>query len=210
MEAPDWGKRFRSQTRKFFAQCACLVSTLEYSDNMAASSHLAGPFANNCFTPGQSAAHSLSTTTVRFPNFNFYFRIIPYRPNHPDAKPLLLSTTRIDRLHYILGECKDIMLSYLRCIKSHRGTNDPECRGLSKSYLSCRMDRYVPSSTLSRGRHRWTAIQTCRSAFFPSAAHIIPSSNSSSICGVAHPSSRSCDSPYIMSIWLTIIIALEI
>ncbi|KAH7085779.1 hypothetical protein BKA63DRAFT_27113 [Paraphoma chrysanthemicola] len=43
------------------------------------------------------------------------------------------------------GECKDIMLSYLRCIKSHRGSNDPECRNLSKSYLSCRMDRYVPS-----------------------------------------------------------------
>ncbi|RYN17780.1 hypothetical protein AA0112_g11905 [Alternaria arborescens] len=39
------------------------------------------------------------------------------------------------------GECKEIMLSYLRCIKSHRGTNDPECRNLSKSYLSCRMDR---------------------------------------------------------------------
>ncbi|KAH3941634.1 hypothetical protein HBH53_199560 [Parastagonospora nodorum] len=39
------------------------------------------------------------------------------------------------------GECKDIMLSYLRCIKSHRGSNDPECRNLSKSYLSCRMDR---------------------------------------------------------------------
>jgi hypothetical protein len=36
------------------------------------------------------------------------------------------------------------MLSYLRCIKSHRGTNDSECRNLSKSYLSCRMDRYVP------------------------------------------------------------------
>jgi hypothetical protein len=36
------------------------------------------------------------------------------------------------------------MLSYLRCIKSHRGSNDPECRNLSKSYLSCRMDRYVP------------------------------------------------------------------
>jgi hypothetical protein len=35
------------------------------------------------------------------------------------------------------------MLSYLRCIKSHRGSNDPECRNLSKSYLSCRMDRYV-------------------------------------------------------------------
>lgn len=36
------------------------------------------------------------------------------------------------------------MLSYLKCIKSHRGTNDAECRNLSKSYLSCRMDRYVP------------------------------------------------------------------
>ncbi|KAF2131288.1 cytochrome c oxidase assembly protein COX19 [Dothidotthia symphoricarpi CBS 119687] len=39
------------------------------------------------------------------------------------------------------GECKHIMLSYLKCIKSHRGTNDDECRNLSKSYLSCRMDR---------------------------------------------------------------------
>ncbi|KAF1953280.1 hypothetical protein CC80DRAFT_144015 [Byssothecium circinans] len=39
------------------------------------------------------------------------------------------------------GECKHIMASYLRCLKSHRGTNDPECRNLSKSYLSCRMDR---------------------------------------------------------------------
>lgn len=35
------------------------------------------------------------------------------------------------------------MLSYLKCIKSHRGTNDDECRNLSKSYLSCRMDRCV-------------------------------------------------------------------
>ncbi|KAF2686612.1 hypothetical protein K458DRAFT_415974 [Lentithecium fluviatile CBS 122367] len=39
------------------------------------------------------------------------------------------------------GECKHIMASYLRCLKSHRGSNDPECRNLSKSYLSCRMDR---------------------------------------------------------------------
>ncbi|KAF2018864.1 cytochrome c oxidase assembly protein COX19 [Aaosphaeria arxii CBS 175.79] len=39
------------------------------------------------------------------------------------------------------GECKHIMLSYLQCIRSHRGSNDPECRNLSKSYLSCRMDR---------------------------------------------------------------------
>lgn len=43
------------------------------------------------------------------------------------------------------------MLSYLRCIKSHRGTNDPECRNLSKSYLSCRMDRYVHQAFLFLG-----------------------------------------------------------
>jgi len=43
------------------------------------------------------------------------------------------------------------MLSYLRCIKSHRGTNDPECRNLSKSYLSCRMDRYVHQAYLFSG-----------------------------------------------------------
>ncbi|EUC47484.1 hypothetical protein COCMIDRAFT_89980 [Bipolaris oryzae ATCC 44560] len=44
-------------------------------------------------------------------------------------------------LRHLDGECKSIMMSYLRCIKSHRGSNDPECRNLSKSYLSCRMDR---------------------------------------------------------------------
>ncbi|KAI1563563.1 FabG Dehydrogenase with different specificities related to short-chain alcohol dehydrogenase [Pyrenophora tritici-repentis] len=41
----------------------------------------------------------------------------------------------------VRSECKSIMLNYLRCIKSHRGSNDPECRDLSKSYLACRMDR---------------------------------------------------------------------
>ncbi|RFU35358.1 hypothetical protein B7463_g1013, partial [Scytalidium lignicola] len=41
--------------------------------------------------------------------------------------------------HY--GECKDVMTSYLACIKKVRGMNDPECRNLAKSYLSCRMDR---------------------------------------------------------------------
>lgn len=50
---------------------------------------------------------------------------------------------RLQPLTICLGECKSIMMSYLRCIKSHRGSNDPECRNLSKSYLSCRMDRYV-------------------------------------------------------------------
>lgn len=41
------------------------------------------------------------------------------------------------------GECKDVMLGYLSCMKSKKGMNDPECRNLAKSYLSCRMDRYV-------------------------------------------------------------------
>lgn len=35
------------------------------------------------------------------------------------------------------------MAQYLRCLRAHRGTNDPECRLLSKSYLKCRMDQYV-------------------------------------------------------------------
>ncbi|KAF2233192.1 hypothetical protein EV356DRAFT_448859, partial [Viridothelium virens] len=39
------------------------------------------------------------------------------------------------------GECKDIMQSYLRCLRAYRGTNDQECRMLSKQYLQCRMDR---------------------------------------------------------------------
>ncbi|KAF2120568.1 hypothetical protein BDV96DRAFT_269756 [Lophiotrema nucula] len=39
------------------------------------------------------------------------------------------------------GECKSIMISYLQCIRSHRGTNDSDCRNLSKSYLQCRMER---------------------------------------------------------------------
>jgi hypothetical protein len=71
------------------------------------------------------------------------------------------------------------MLSYLRCIKSHRGSNDPECRNLSKSYLSCRMDRYVPhdpfvirSAPSGFNRHgllsskgkEYLVIPTCQSA----------------------------------------------
>jgi hypothetical protein len=40
-----------------------------------------------------------------------------------------------------LGECKDVMIGYLSCIKKSKGMNDEECRNLAKSYLSCRMDR---------------------------------------------------------------------
>ena len=35
------------------------------------------------------------------------------------------------------------MTNYLNCMKKNRGMNDPECRNLAKSYLACRMDRYV-------------------------------------------------------------------
>jgi cytochrome c oxidase assembly protein subunit 19 len=33
------------------------------------------------------------------------------------------------------------MKQYLRCLKTARGVNSPECRELSKGYLSCRMER---------------------------------------------------------------------
>ncbi|TVY83382.1 Cytochrome c oxidase assembly protein COX19 [Lachnellula suecica] len=49
-------------------------------------------------------------------------------------------------------ECKNVMMSYLSCIKKVKGTNEAECRDIAKSYLSCRMDRWVAhlytSSTL--------------------------------------------------------------
>ncbi|KZF18825.1 hypothetical protein L228DRAFT_251672 [Xylona heveae TC161] len=38
------------------------------------------------------------------------------------------------------GECKPVMAEYLRCLRRVRGTNDPECRLLAKSYLQCRME----------------------------------------------------------------------
>ncbi|KAK4648714.1 Cytochrome c oxidase assembly protein cox19 [Podospora bellae-mahoneyi] len=41
------------------------------------------------------------------------------------------------------GECKDVMMSYLSCIKKVKGINQDECRQLAKSYLGCRMDQFV-------------------------------------------------------------------
>ena len=35
------------------------------------------------------------------------------------------------------------MIGYLSCIKKSKGLNDEECRSLAKSYLGCRMDKYV-------------------------------------------------------------------
>ncbi|KAI1845627.1 hypothetical protein JX266_008238 [Neoarthrinium moseri] len=39
------------------------------------------------------------------------------------------------------GECKDVMQTYLNCLKKVKGHNDPACRELAKNYLTCRMDR---------------------------------------------------------------------
>lgn len=39
------------------------------------------------------------------------------------------------------AECQPLMKQYLRCLKTARGVNSPECRELSKGYLSCRMER---------------------------------------------------------------------
>jgi len=77
------------------------------------------------------------------------------------------------------------MLSYLRCIKSHRGTNDPECRGLSKSYLSCRMDRYVPFPASLRSAIAVSSYKHIATLIFPLAFHAILSFQFGSIRGIA-------------------------
>ena len=41
------------------------------------------------------------------------------------------------------AECKHLISSYLRCLKSSNtpGENKPECRILAKDYLHCRMEK---------------------------------------------------------------------
>ncbi|KAL9625523.1 MAG: hypothetical protein Q9160_000234 [Pyrenula sp. 1 TL-2023] len=39
------------------------------------------------------------------------------------------------------SECKHLIKSYLRCLRSQGGVNDQECRDLAKGYLQCRMDK---------------------------------------------------------------------
>ncbi|KAH8693258.1 putative cytochrome c oxidase assembly protein Cox19 [Talaromyces proteolyticus] len=39
------------------------------------------------------------------------------------------------------GECKHLIMDYLKCLKSQRGVNDEQCRKLAKGYLGCRMDK---------------------------------------------------------------------
>lgn len=39
------------------------------------------------------------------------------------------------------GECRDMMLRYLKCMKLVNNENAPNCRLLAKEYLRCRMER---------------------------------------------------------------------
>jgi hypothetical protein len=59
---------------------------------------------------------------------------------------------------HVIGECKDVMIGYLACMKKVKGTNDPECRNIAKSYLTCRMDRYAPSSPPMRATRTKTSL----------------------------------------------------
>ncbi|KAK2737182.1 Cytochrome c oxidase assembly protein cox19 [Myotisia sp. PD_48] len=38
------------------------------------------------------------------------------------------------------GECKALISSYLKCLKTVSGVNDEQCRKLAKGYLHCRME----------------------------------------------------------------------
>ncbi|KAH7403628.1 hypothetical protein BKA64DRAFT_707110 [Cadophora sp. MPI-SDFR-AT-0126] len=53
--------------------------------------------------------------------------------------PHALNVRRLDAKHdgvrAIGGECKDVMMSYLSCIKRTKGLNDPECRLQAKENL---------------------------------------------------------------------------
>ncbi|EAT77599.1 hypothetical protein SNOG_15056 [Parastagonospora nodorum SN15] len=75
------------------------------------------------------------------------------KPNPPERGSFPLdhdgtptSTRRDPSLYLMAHHNRAEHYKSLTCIKSHRGSNDPECRNLSKSYLSCRMDRYVHTS----------------------------------------------------------------
>jgi len=43
-----------------------------------------------------------------------------------------------------VGDCKEAMMGYLKCLKLNAGNNG-ECRLEAKNYLGCRMDQYVQS-----------------------------------------------------------------
>lgn len=43
-------------------------------------------------------------------------------------------------LRYTIGECKEFMVKYLKCMKTSK-SQSTECRHLSKEYLNCRMEK---------------------------------------------------------------------
>ncbi|PWY99710.1 hypothetical protein BCV70DRAFT_200635 [Testicularia cyperi] len=43
-------------------------------------------------------------------------------------------------IYALPGECRDVMLEYMKCIKANKNDNGA-CRHLSKAYLQCRMDK---------------------------------------------------------------------
>ena len=51
----------------------------------------------------------------------------------------------------VVGECKEFMMGYLKCLKLNQGNNG-FCRMESKGYLQCRMDQSVP---FLNERDRW-------------------------------------------------------
>ncbi|KAI0996290.1 hypothetical protein K3495_g11890 [Podosphaera aphanis] len=62
----------------------------------------------------------------------------------PGGRQLTIKPTPPQRGSFPLdheGECKDVMVQYLSCVKRTKGSNDPECRDIAKSYLGCRMER---------------------------------------------------------------------
>lgn len=61
-------------------------------------------------------------------------RQISYKPSPPERGSFPLDHD---------AECKHIMTSYLKCIKSQTppGQNNEVCRELAKGYLGCRMER---------------------------------------------------------------------
>ncbi|KAK4128257.1 hypothetical protein N657DRAFT_561943 [Parathielavia appendiculata] len=59
----------------------------------------------------------------------------------PSSKPVPPQRGSFPLDHDGKCTCKNIMMSYLSCIKKVKGVNEGECRMLAKSYLACRMDR---------------------------------------------------------------------
>ena len=72
--------------------------------------------------------------------YHYYYTCNPFK------YVLTRSLNRPERGSFPLdhdAECKHLISSYLRCLKSQNppGENNPECRTLAKGYLACRMEK---------------------------------------------------------------------